>query len=889
MLSAIHFFVVWLLASVTRATLVRAEGHLRTQRSAASSGLSVLRPDLWANTTPEAAQVPVNASLNFQALDRDDRPLGGGGGNKEEKKLTKAEEERRKANFEDRMHDVFGTIVFVSFGLALCVLIPLIRSEYAAFQEKIVSKEEVEEEAVASEHHGDHEIVERETFTHYLEYRFANWFTSYSLAPGAVLLLMTLATIVVGALCYAMLVGGSPARALWRVFVWATGSPAENEKSPGGRFLGIIVTVCGLMILSLLLSIMTEIFGSKMKLIKDGLLKVVEGGHVLILGYSDCTRCLLEELANAQESKGGGCFVILSEKRKEDVEYMLHGEHLNIRNSKVIVRSGNPCVMRDLNQVSANTASVILVMADPERSPEEADARSMRTILALKTKDWPKDGRIVVQCCCEPNRDLFRHLCGSDKPEKIEVVVVGDIVAKLMAQSSQMVGLAQVFSMMLGFEGNEFYSKEWPECVGKKFKKLVFSIPDAVVVGIMTKNNDCMLNPGWDYVYKEGEKLIVLAEDDDAYEPQEALYYEYTKHPMQFMTQRSLSPVATLQRAESMHPTRSKDKEAHSKKMLVIGWNNQISPLLETLNGIVPKGTEVEVYTYREVSFREEFLHKVQEQRHQRLDNLTIKHLWVEASLMTSRFELEKLKHYEHDSIFILADIEKEGRTGADERTMAALAQLQHLSKLQHHHHHHHHGVPQPRFDPVVEMCEDSTAEHLKICGLNNFVHSNSLVSQAIAAVAEEASTNAIYNDLMSADENHFEFRDLADFWPEDETMPTEVCFGELIHLISLVGDISLIAWSKGEGEDREWELNPTDKTEKRPWSDEDQLVVIRRTSAHKLQPIPEARGAEAHSATAAADASGSSGSGTDSEESSEEVLPVHSKHAPEHAPKSSK
>merc|ERR1719210_2320015 len=113
---------------------------------------------------------------------------------------------------------------------------------------------------------------------------------------------------------------------------------------------------------------MTELFTSFMNLIKQGLLKVVEGNHVVILGYSDCTRCLLEELANAKESEGGGCFIILSDRNKEEVEDMIYCEKLDIRNSRVIVRSGNSCVVRDLNKVSAATASAILVMAEPGRS-----------------------------------------------------------------------------------------------------------------------------------------------------------------------------------------------------------------------------------------------------------------------------------------------------------------------------------------------------------------------------------------------------------------------------------------------------------------------------------------------------------------------------------------
>jgi len=177
---------------------------------------------------------------------------------------------------------------------------------------------------------------------------------------------------------------------------------------------------------------------------------------------------------------------------------------------------------------------------------------------------------------------------------------------------------------------------------------------------------------------------------------------------------------------------------------------------------------------------------------------------------------------------------------------MMCLTQLQHLDP------------PGPDivahpFDPVVEMCEDSTAEHLKICGFTNFVHSNSLVSQALAAVAENPAINSIYAELMSGLNNHFEFRCYEEFLCEGEQPPAELSFWEAAHRVSLCGDISLIAWTapagsgdkegggvdKGEGHDDEevqglggpnFEMNPKDKTTPRPWTPRDRLVVIRRS-----------------------------------------------------------
>jgi len=691
------------------------------------------------------------------------------------------------------IHHVFGTIIFGSFALSMCLVVPTVREQNKFFEENVAGS-------------GD-------TFGEYMSYRFADWFTSALYAPSVVLLFVTLALIVVGAVAYALMVGGSPSHALWRIFVWSTGSPAEGEVSGGGRFLGTIVTVCGLIILSLLLGIVTEVFGSKMKEIKQGLTRVVEGGHVVILGYTECTRCLLEELGKAKESDNGGVFVILAQEDKEEVEAALSGGSLDLRGSRVIVRSGNPHVIRDLQKVAAGSASQIVVLADTSIPPEDADAKSLRTLLALQTKGWPKNGRIVVQCVSEANKELFKDLYGEGS-HKIEVVVVGNIVAKLMAASLRQHGLAGVFGMMLGFDGDEFYIEEWPQLVGCTFREAVFRFPDAVALGVLTADGECRLNPGWEYVIQEHDQVIVLAEDNDTYAPSDEAWYSTHPQPWQPCTLRQVS-------LESQGP-------AKPEKVLIIGWNTKMGALLSSLSGMLPKGSTVDIYSPRPAAERKEDVEALQQQSGVTY-TFEIKQMEVDASKVSSYLELSQLNHQQYRGIFILAEFDSE-RGAADERTMMCLAQLQRINR-------HKKAPAEYHFDPVVEMCEDSTAEHLKMVGLTNFVHSNSLVSQALAAVTENPSVNSIYADLMSGLTNHFEFRRYEDFLPEGQQLPSELSFWEAAYQVSQCGDISLIAWTappevdaeSGEGKAGIFDMNPKDKVTPRPWTD-DRLVVIRRS-----------------------------------------------------------
>jgi hypothetical protein len=77
--------------------------------------------------------------------------------------------------------------------------------------------------------------------------------------------------------------------------------------------------------------------------------------------------------------------------------------------------------------------------------------------------------------------------------------------------------LAHVLENMMGFDGDEFYLKEWPELLGQRFGDILHRFDDAVPIGI--KHDDVVqLNPPDDQIIEDGDEILVLAEDDDSYE-----------------------------------------------------------------------------------------------------------------------------------------------------------------------------------------------------------------------------------------------------------------------------------------------------------------------------------------------------------------------------------
>ena len=60
--------------------------------------------------------------------------------------------------------------------------------------------------------------------------------------------------------------------------------------------------------------------------------------------------------------------------------------------------------------------------------------------------------------------------------------------------------------------------QEWPTLAGRSFNDVMLSFADAVPVGVV-REGTVLMNPPLDFVVGAGDEIIVLAEDDDTYEP----------------------------------------------------------------------------------------------------------------------------------------------------------------------------------------------------------------------------------------------------------------------------------------------------------------------------------------------------------------------------------
>merc|ERR1719375_2212796 len=197
---------------------------------------------------------------------------------------------------------------------------------------------------------------------------------------------------------------------------------------------------------------------------------------------------------------------------------------LDLAGSKIIVAEGHPYSDVSLWLVSAASAASIVIIPDRDQSKETRDAFVMRTLVGLRGKGWPLNGRILAVCSLPRNKPLLQKTGGAET----DVVMLDFFLARLMVQCSMHQGLGVLVQNTFGFNGSEFYVTKSPDAVkGKLFGEATLLFPSAVLCGVLADSDvtdslsdfrslKCTLCPGVDYRIKPDDELVLLAEDSNS-------------------------------------------------------------------------------------------------------------------------------------------------------------------------------------------------------------------------------------------------------------------------------------------------------------------------------------------------------------------------------------
>lgn len=633
----------------------------------------------------------------------------------------------------------------------------------------------------------------------------------FSVYPYAKLLALLFATIFLigfGGLALYAVTDGSLTEALWLswTFVADSGNHADSI-GIGPRIVSVSISSGGMLIFAMMLGLVSDAISEKVDSLRKGKSEVIEKNHMLILGWSDKLGSLLKQLAIANKSVGGGVVVVLAERDKEEMEMEIAKLEFDFMGTSVICRSGSPLILADLKKVSVSKARAIIVLATDENA-DQSDARALRVVLSLTGVKEGLRGHVVVEMSDLDNEPLVK-LVGGDL---IETVVAHDVIGRLMIQCALQPGLAQIWEDILGFENDEFYIKRWPELDGMQFEDVLISFPDAIPCGVKVAadNGKIILNPDDSYVLKEGDGVLVIAEDDDTYSP----------GPLPEVRRVSFPKVPELPK--------------YPERILFCGWRRDIHDMIMVLEAFLAPGSEL--WMFNEVAEKERERKLIDGGLDiSGLENIKLVHREGNAVI---RRHLESLPLETFDSILILADESLEDSVvHSDSRSLATLLLIRDIQskrlpyrdtkstslRLAGFTHSSWIREMQQASDKSIiisEILDSRTRNLVSVSRISDYVLSNELVSMALAMVAEDKQINRVLEELFAEEGNEMCIKP-AEFYLFDQE---ELCFYEIMIRGRQRQEI-VIGYRLANSERAI--INPPKKSEQRKWSLDDVFVVI--------------------------------------------------------------
>lgn len=471
----------------------------------------------------------------------------------------------------------------------------------------------------------------------------------------------------------------------------------------GFRLVMFLVTLGGVFVISTLIGVLTSGVESKLEELRRGRSQILEEEHTVILGWSPQIFTILAELVEANRSRQRGAVVaILADQDKVAMENAVRERIERTHNTRILCRSGNPLEIGDLEIVSPHTARAIIVLP-PEG--DDPDSHVIKTVLAITNNPHRREApyHIITQLRDRRNLDVVRMI---GKHDAVLPVLSREVIARIVAQTSRQSGLSAVYTELLNFGGDEIYLYADPSLAGQTFGETLARYEDSTVIGLCFADGRVQLNPPMDTRLNPGDRLVVIAADEDAIHPSGL----------------SAPPI----QAEAILPVRP-PAPARPEKCLILGWNEGGITIIRELDHYVAPGSLVRVVSEMDIS--DEIRACCGDLANQKVE-------FFRAST-TDRAALDGMNIAEYDHVIVLSE-EHLGPQAADARTLVTLLHLRDIAERD--------DTP---FSIVSEMLDLRNRQLAEVARVDDFVVSEHLVSLLTTQLAENPALGAVFADLF--------------------------------------------------------------------------------------------------------------------------------------------
>ncbi len=469
----------------------------------------------------------------------------------------------------------------------------------------------------------------------------------------------------------------------------------------GFRWVMLFVTLGGIFVVSALIGVLSTGIEGKLDELRKGRSIVLEKDHTVILNWSASVFDIISELTIANESRKRPRIVIMADKDKVEMEDEIAQKVPNLKNTRVICRSGDPTDLGDLAIASPQTSRSIIVVSPESDDP---DSRVIKTVLALIHDPHRRAEKyqIAAEIRDSKNADLARVVGG----DEVQLVLADELIARIVVHSSRQSGLSAVYSELLDFDGSEIYTTEQKAIEGTSFGDALMAYDTSTLIGVTDAAGKVWLNPPMETQVQPGMKAILIAEDDAT--------IKVTANPLNVD-----HTAITLFRRE----------EKRAERTLMLGWNRRGPMIAFELSRYVAEGSVLTIAADTP---------ELQEEVGSLL--ITGANLQVEYGIVdtSSRAALEGLDIPSYDHVLVLGYSDHFDPQATDTRTLVTLLHLRKIAEQSGAH-----------INVVSEMIDVRNRELAEVTRADDFVVSNKLVSLMLAQASENENIGAIFGDLL--------------------------------------------------------------------------------------------------------------------------------------------
>ena len=351
----------------------------------------------------------------------------------------------------------------------------------------------------------------RFTFRERFRYWFDNRMTKGSLGLIRVLII---ASVLLAVLVALLIIScgfaeeGDEAAVIWDSIATVINAwmPSFEDGTPGYILLMAVVAIAGVLFTSVLIGIITSAIEEKIDELKKGNSRVIESGHIVVLGFYPGEYTLIRQLILAAAGKPA-CIVVAEDMEREEIEQDI-SENIDVpKNFRIVCRTVDITSPASIEKCSVETSHTVIV------SPTD-DARTMKAILAVSAILQEK-GAADIRINAIVSKSSYSIRPSVAAAHNITTLKTHDILAKMMAHSCTQVGLSGTFREVFDFDGSEFYLMDFDGIAGITFEELAARTEGGTPAGILSEAG-IELNPEPGRRIGEGERILVFAPDEDS-------------------------------------------------------------------------------------------------------------------------------------------------------------------------------------------------------------------------------------------------------------------------------------------------------------------------------------------------------------------------------------